>query len=106
MRVNQLEASWLEQEKFLASMLQEICKHLDVKELELKGIHKDSVEALAKAEEACLFQCPDGSAEEAVGWKHQNYGRLLFHIGLSDKFTNRFALQQALEDSPWGPEPD
>lgn len=106
MRVNQLEASWSEQERVLASMFQEICKHLDVKELELEAIHQDSVEALGKAEGACLFQCPGGSAEKAAGWRHQNYGRLLFHIGLSDKFTNRFALKQALEDSPWGPEPD
>ena len=87
MRVNQLEASWSEQERVLASMFQEICKHLDVKELELEAIHQDSVEALGKAEGACLFQCPGGSAEKAAGWRHQNYGRLLFHIGLSDKFT-------------------
>lgn len=55
MRMNYVEASWAEQERVLISMLQEICKHLDVKELSLEGIHQDSVEALGKAEGAQLL---------------------------------------------------
>ena len=89
-RLNCSETTWLEQQQYLCTIFQELCKHLDVQDVSFEVFHADSAEALKNTEHAGLFQCSGTPA-----WKVQNYGRLMFHLGLSDKYTNRFALKQA-----------
>ena len=99
-RLSGLETTWLEQQQYLSTVCQELCKHLDVQDVSFEATHADSVEALKNAEEAGLFQCRGNAQTTAPAWKVQNYGRLMFHFGLSDKYTNRFALKQARQGQP------
>ena len=96
--------TWEDMEADLQHAFREVATALVAKEIEFQHIVEGAKLALGEAEAAGLFQCQGQSNNAAPGWKFHNWGRLMHHFGVSNKYTHRFALSQALKGAPWGPE--
>ena len=101
-RVSSTANSWQEMKTDLDHWFSRVAAQLATKEIEFAAIMDNAKVAVGEAEAAGLFQCGGAPSSEAPSWKFHNWGRLMHYLGISNKYTHRFAYRQSVKGAPWG----
>ena len=101
-KVSSAANSWQEMKTDLDHWFSRVAAQLATKEIDFADIMENAKVDLGQAEAAGLFQCGGAPSSEAPSWKFHNWGSLMHYLGMSNKYTHRFAYRQSVKGAPWG----